>query len=200
MRNRKGFTLIELLAVLAIASILFGVGLPALENMVRDSASAAASFELISQLGWARQEAVTLRRRVVICRSGQAGTTVPLPQCDVGPSSDRNHDGYEDGWLLFIDDNQNWQPDQPSDILRRHSSIATGGVTIRGQSKGDNPDHLGFTSLGQSAGTAGTLILCDARGWALGGHWAHAIVISPVGRIKDTPGDSPGLTVSSCTP
>lgn len=200
MRNRKGFTLIELLAVLAIASILFGVGLPSLENMVRDSASAAAAFELQAQINWARSQAALMGRRVVLCRSGDAGTDVPLPQCDTGASADPAHDGYEDGWLLFVDDNDNWQPDQPTDILRRHAAISSGAVTIRGQSKGNNPDHLGFTPLGLSAGTTGTLIICNGRGWTQNGHWAHAIVISPDGRIRDTPGDAPGMSVNSCTP
>jgi type IV fimbrial biogenesis protein FimT len=195
----KGLTLIELIAVLAIISLMLGLSLPSLGSLVRDASATAATNDLITSANWARNQAVMLGQRVAVCRSGDAGAA-GVPKCDIGPSTDAAHDGYEDGWIIFTDPDHDWQPNQPSDILRRYTPDFRFPLTIRGQLHGNNADHFAFTSRGLSSGTTGTLVICDNRGWQNDGEFVHAIVISADGRIRAVPGNTADLSVKSCTP
>jgi type IV fimbrial biogenesis protein FimT len=198
VNGTRGFTIIELMVVLVIASLMMGMAAPSLRNFTLDNSTASATNELVASLHLARMEAATLGARVVVCRSG---TYVPggLPTCDAGVA-DTAHDGYEDGWIVFKDDDGNWQPDQATDILRRQTPDTVSSITIRGQRGGNNSAHIAFTPLGFSAGTTGTLVVCDARGWSDGGRHARAIVVGAQGRIKTVAGNTPGVSSTSCTP
>ena len=56
---QSGFTLLELMAVIAVAGILFAIGLPQFEGYINSSRLTAQSNSLLTSLHFARNEAIT---------------------------------------------------------------------------------------------------------------------------------------------
>jgi len=60
----QGFTLIELLVVIAILGILAGIAIPVLKNFGRSDATLGGSRQLLNDVAFARQKAISLRTTV----------------------------------------------------------------------------------------------------------------------------------------
>ena len=66
-KSIKGFTLIELMVALVVLSILTSVGVPSFSKMIKNSRQSATYNALISDLSFARSEAVKRSNVVVVC-------------------------------------------------------------------------------------------------------------------------------------
>ena len=160
-RYHHGITLIELLLVVAISAILLTIGLPAMAGFVAENRVTAKTNLTMSHIQYARHAAITLRSNVVACPSDDQ------LQCSGDNRWDR-------GWIIFIDRNNNRQPDSPDDILRvvppepRLLLHSAGRTRVR------------FQPMGGAFGTNLTIRVCDARGQAQ----ARAIVVSNPGRVR----------------
>lgn len=71
---RRGFTLVELLIGLAIIGILSMVGIPSMNNMIRDARLSAQTDMLIQILNAARLEAVKQRTNMTVCPAANPDT------------------------------------------------------------------------------------------------------------------------------
>ncbi len=103
--------------------------------------------------------------------------------------------GWEQGWIVFVDPDDDAQRDDGEDVLQIHEALQ--GSTLRGnQNVKDyvSYDASGFTKLTNGGFQAGTLVLCDGRGLPK----AKAIVINAAGRIRIV--DAADAGVTSCTP
>jgi type IV fimbrial biogenesis protein FimT len=87
----RGFSLIELMITLTIFSILLGIAVPNLSELIRANAIASQSNHFSAALSLARSEAVKRNTRVLVCKRNTAGTA-----CD-------NSADWEDGWIIFAD-------------------------------------------------------------------------------------------------
>jgi type IV fimbrial biogenesis protein FimT len=87
-RPNQGFTLLEALITLAVMGILLGVAVPALADMLAEARRISAVNAIVSTMNRARHTAVTERRRVTVC-----------------PSGDGIHCNGEwgDGWILWAE-------------------------------------------------------------------------------------------------
>lgn len=101
--NDNGFSLIELMVVLAIATILLGIGVPAFAAMLRNQRVTTAVNDLFAAIHLARSEAVQRGQRV-----------------DLMPSDGNN---WANGWIIFIDENGNHQVDNGEAVLFTHDAI-----------------------------------------------------------------------------
>ena len=54
----KGFTLVEALIVMSIMAVLLSAALPSMSDFTREQRIRAASFDLVSDLMFARSEAI----------------------------------------------------------------------------------------------------------------------------------------------
>lgn len=69
---QRGFTLIEAMVVIAIVAILAGLAAPAMQGLIGTMRSKSAAFDLISDLAYARSEA--LKRNASVRVQPSSGT------------------------------------------------------------------------------------------------------------------------------
>ncbi|CDI03862.1 putative type-4 fimbrial pilin related signal peptide protein [Candidatus Competibacter denitrificans Run_A_D11] len=164
----KGLTLIELMVVLALVVAALTLGVPTFQGLVRNQHLATGINEWVAAAQLARSEAIKRGVRVTLCKSeGGANCT--------------HKSGYERGWIVFSDPNNNATVDAGEEIIGVFREIAgNSGMTLTGNSPVANYISYtadGVTRLISGAFQAGTLTACMAPK-------ARQIVINSVGRIK----------------
>jgi len=188
-RTQSGFTLYELMVTLTIVGIVLSVGIPSMGQFRQNSRMVSTANDLHSSFYLARSEAARAKTFITICASSES-MDVELPFCD--PDEE-----FEDGWIVFVDDNLNGVVDASDGnilvdngetVLRRfparHESL-----TIDTTGMGDYFSYAA-TGLGRGQVLAlpppvTTAVICDVRGntTASGGRSAaRVLVITPLGR------------------
>jgi type IV fimbrial biogenesis protein FimT len=145
----RGFTLIELMIVLAVASVLLGAGAPPMASMIRSVQLSSASNDLLAGLHMARSEAIKRNGRGVICKSADGVTCAASG-------------GWEQGWLVFHDANNNARRDAGEAIVQRATGLAkgwraTGNLSV---SSYVSYEPTGATRFASGGFQAGTITLC----------------------------------------
>ena len=166
-RGARGFTLIELLASLAIAAILMSAGLPSYRHWLGQTRLNSQAEFIAGAANEARSEAIRRNLRVTLCKTSDA------KRCDEDAR-------WEQGWIMFVDQNQNGVLDEGEPILRIEGP-APGPVSVRGNEPVAN--YLSFTALGHArmlsgALQMGTLRLCSS------GYEAVKVVLANGGRAR----------------
>ena len=186
---QSGFTLLELMAVVVIAGLLLGIGVPAMGDFIRNARITGAANDVMVGLHFARSEAIKRRVPVTLCSSANSlnadNPATPTPTCAASPMLT--------GWIVFVDSipagNPNGQRDAGEQVLLQHDPIPT---TIIGRSATNPPSPLRATyrDNGFADNTNQTqLVLCDARGNVNSGgelSAARGILISVTGRAGVT--------------
>jgi len=191
--KQYGFTLIELIVTLAIAAIITTAAVPSLQNFIQNNRMSTAVHHFVTTLNLARSEAVKRGERVTVCKSDD------LINCTVS-------DGWEQGWIVFVDSNGNGTRQAPGEILLRTQNPLPGNIVIDGQTDVENIISYAGTGFAQRIGGAAidagqsTLILCDPRAY---GDYARAITISATGGVRSMLATDTGVsavirTAGSC--
>lgn len=156
-QNRiEGFTLIELMVGIALAAIVISMAVPSFSNAIKSNKVVSETNELITDIHFARSEAVKRAKRVVLCRSASPSNNTPT--CS-GTAND-----WSTGWLVFVDNDSDDVYTAASDILIRIGNPASKSVTIKSNAPANldltyNPD--GTTNEG---GSTTVFAICDDRG------------------------------------
>lgn len=178
MRANAGLTLLELLAVLLIGGIVLTIGVPSLERFVLASRRTADVNAFVTAVQLARSTAAKRTRPAVLCH------TLDGIACAAAPV------GYEQGWMVFVDEDDDRPPvlDAGEQRLFWYTPVTVG--TIR-----SNRTRFVFRPFWRRS-TNGTVTFCDRRG-ALA---AQAVIVSPTGRprIAET-GPSRRLTCAAAS-
>lgn len=145
------------------------VAVPTLSTLMQNSRMTTNVNDFVTSLNIARSEAAKRGTKVTLCKSKNGNNCA-------------NSGDWEQGWILFVDTNDDAVADVGETLLQVHQAL-TGNVTLIGN--GNVADYIsyaatGFTRLKNGGGfQAGTLILCDDRGF---GDQAKAVVLNNTGR------------------
>ncbi len=162
-----GFTFIEIMIALVILGMLITFGLPSYRDWIAAQQLANHARFIADTLHVARSEAIKHGYRVNLCKARDGR------QCtDTG--------GWEQGWLLFVDENRSGQIDDDEIVLHREGP-AGDGITMRGNRPVE--DYVSYTSLGHArllggALQMGTFIICKP------GQNALHVVLANSGRAR----------------
>lgn len=98
MKKQLGFTLIELMVSLLVMAVLVSIAAPGMGSLVESNSLKAQTGDILGDLRFARSEAITHMKPIVICSS----------QDQANCTANRN---WNQGWIIFIDRNENNLPD-----------------------------------------------------------------------------------------
>ncbi|MDX1698331.1 MAG: GspH/FimT family pseudopilin [Thiohalobacterales bacterium] len=171
--SARGFTLPEILITLGVIAILLSVAVPGISSTVKDNRLAATLNSIVTDIHFARSEAVKREVRVIMCRS--RNPNLPVPTCS---GDDKN---WTSGYIIFADDGNyaNNVFDNGTDTLLRRGQAVMSGVSLRtnvywNRNLEYNPD--GSANEDDTA----KMSICDDRG----SDWGRQIVVTPSGLPK----------------
>ena len=157
-KNTRGFTLPELMITLGVIAIVLSTAVPGISSMLKDNTLANQLNSVVTDLHYARAEAVKRDVRVILCRSASPNATTP--------SCGGNTKVWESGYIIFADDgsNSNSVYNSATDTLLIRGQPATSGVRMRTNWTWNN--NLEFNPDGSTneSGSTAVMAVCDDRG------------------------------------
>lgn len=174
MREIKGFTLVELLIVLAIVSVVTLFAVPNYEEFSGASLLTASNQAFVADMVLARNIAITRNKRLVMCKQKATVCTTD--------------GGWEQGWLIYVDDGIIGIQDKNDSVVRLTDSLGR-NITVRGNTNVRN--KIIFRGDGSMAGSNGKLIFCDSRirNYEADKFKALVLIISNSGRFRTVKGN-----------
>ena len=161
-RATAGLTLVELMTTLAVGIMLLSVGVPSYQSVVENQHIQTRTNELVGHLHLARSESVKMNAQVAICVSLNSAS------CTGG--------NWQDGWIVYVDQDANNSFDAGETILRTQQALGGGNQITASMGNQIVYDNRGFAAQG----SAGTLQLCDNRQ----GDHGKTLTISNTGRVR----------------
>ncbi|CAK0737824.1 type IV fimbrial biogenesis protein FimT [Gammaproteobacteria bacterium] len=168
MNRISGFTLIETMMVVTVMAIVLTTGIPSLRAAIRSSYAVTHTNAFLSSLSLARNEAIKRGQRVVVCKS-------------LSNICQNETFGWEQGWMVFVDSNNNASLDEDELPLYAHESLG-GGNTLQGNQ--NVRDYISYSPEGVAKMKSGAF---QAGTFTFGlcvGHKQNTIVISKTGRAR----------------
>jgi type IV fimbrial biogenesis protein FimT len=164
-RAAQGFTLVELMVTVSVLAIVLGFGVPGFQELILNNRITTQANEFVAALNFARSEAIKRGTRITVCKSSDG-------------SNCSGSNNWDQGWLVFVDDNNNAAVDGGEQILKVYSSLRASTLSGNGNvASYVSYVSSGFTQLTSGAFQAGTFTLCpDSSGSG------RSIVINAMGR------------------
>lgn len=172
LKTETGFTLIELLIAISISMVVLTFAVPSFSSFIKNGRVTTFTNTLVTDVNFARQEAVTRGEKVILCRS--ANPTAATPSCG------GNVNNWSSGWLVFVNADANTTFDAGTDTLLRATDEVGGSVTIKTNNVSNN--NLVYNADGTIDMGGGTAVfaVCDDRGEGHG----NQLQVSPTGRPR----------------
>ncbi|MEO7105862.1 MAG: GspH/FimT family pseudopilin [Rhodoferax sp.] len=140
MKNRpNGFTLIELLVVVAIVAILAALAIPSFNTMLMKRSVRSAALTLISDIRYARSEALRRSSTVSICSLAANS----LNTCSAAGAAN-----WANGWMVFWDTGTIGAVDG-TDVIVRVQQPLTNIATVQGATPSSDRNILTFQANGR---------------------------------------------------
>ncbi len=162
--NSRGLSLMDVLATLAIASIVFGTGIPGFQAYLANSRLVSSANLLSRSLALARSEAVQRESHVVICKSQDQQTCTPAGS-------------WRQGWIIFEDRQPDRQRDENEALIFAKSELPRAVDLNYRAFRSSN--FIAFRATGITK-TNGTFTLC----YNADENSARALILSKTGRVR----------------
>jgi type IV fimbrial biogenesis protein FimT len=174
-RKQAGFTLYELMITVLVVAVILTFGIPNLRQFTQNGRMTSTANDLHAAFMMARSESARAKSNVTICASAD-----PMGAATCGGT-------WDQGYVLFIDDNANQARDAGEALLGSHPP-ADDGVLWRVANGASYfmyaPSGLGRLDTGGNTPLS-QVVICDERGnvKAAGGNSAARLFVStPLGR------------------
>jgi type IV fimbrial biogenesis protein FimT len=148
----KGFTLTELMITIALAAILMTIAVPNFLVSLTNNLVNAESNRFLGALILARSEAIKRGVSTTVCRSDNGAT------CTTAGSN------WNNGWIVFVDENGNGNLDAGEQLLRVDNALANNNLRL---TVNDNnlQNFIRYLPSGVAKGSGnstpnGTFLLC----------------------------------------
>ncbi|BDT72526.1 hypothetical protein os4_20660 [Comamonadaceae bacterium OS-4] len=191
-RPNAGFTLLELIVVVAIIAVLASLAVPEFASIVAKANVSKAMNNFIADANFARGEALRQGKSVTMCRSNSPAAAVPV--CSGGDGVAVG--GWQEGWVVFIDDNGNGTFNAATDrVVRAQEALnglsnffAVGANTISAVA---TANALTFDGTGRAIGQQARWLIHPSGSLAGDTNFARTICMNSVGRTRWIKGESP---------
>lgn len=160
---QAGYSIYDLLITSAVAGVL-GVGAVGMTGLVQDARMTAAVNQLMGDLALTRSEAIKRNAIIALCKSGGGDS------CSTGTS-------WNDGWIVFTDDNNSHDVDPGETVIRVQQGL-NGNLNLRYGETGAY-SYVRYNPAGE-AWPGATFTLCDDRGAGK----AKAVIVYWTGRPR----------------
>lgn len=130
--------MIELMVVLGIAAILLGIGVPSFRTLLQNQRLTTTVNDFFSAVNLTRAEAI------------KAGLRVDMVPADADATD------WTQGWVVFVDGNDNQKPDAGERIIQKHEQVPDG---IEIDSKFTDPGatkYIAYNGTGRTQSNAGS--------------------------------------------
>jgi type IV fimbrial biogenesis protein FimT len=166
----RGFTLLELMVAVTAMLVLLLVAAPSMSAMMNSVKLTSASNDLLAHIYLARSEAIKRRGRVVLCKSADGASCA-------------SSGGWEQGWIVFHDTNNNGVLDAGELVIARQDPLplalkVTGNQNV---ARYVSFDPTGATKTTGGGFQAGTLTFCRQ---SVASNEARQIILNAVGRPR----------------
>lgn len=159
-----GFTAIELLAIVAIVCILLAIGVPSFASLIRRQKLTTAANTLFAAVNLTRSEAIHRGRRVDLVPAGSRGN-------------------WQDGWVVFIDDNGNQRPDAGETVIQTFPAVDR-DMGIVASFTDSKVQYVAYSGSGRTR-TNGSSQTSQSGNWRLElGGQSRKVVINFLGRPR----------------
>jgi type IV fimbrial biogenesis protein FimT len=170
VHESRGHSLIELLAVVCLVGVLATVAVPAMSSMMGSIQLTSTTNGFFSHILLARSEAIKRNSRVALCKSSEGISCAATG-------------GWEQGWIVFHDINNNGTREDTEPIMQRELALP---ASLRLTGNLNVAHYLSFASTGAAklvggGFQAGTLTVCQ---YSAGGSMARQIVLNAAGRPR----------------
>lgn len=168
--GQVGYSLLELLVVLTVGAILLSIAVPSMTGMLNTQRSISLANSFLSSLNLARIEAIKRNARAVLCKSADG-------------LSCAGSGGWEQGWILFHDANNNAALDHGEQVIEQQGAVSQ-GLRLTGNTP--VADYVSYSPSGSAklisgAFQAGTFTLCLVP---VSSADVRQIVLSSTGRAR----------------
>lgn len=180
--QQLGQSFLETLFVLFLLALVCGMAASSMRFLQTKIQIQTAAQDMLNAVLTARTEALRLERRVTLCVA--EGASVEPKQC-VLPSrySSLSMPSWQQGWLMFVDDNSNgiWDPEE---LLLQQSKALPSVVSATGNATVNR--YISFGANGRSlvlngGFQAGTLTFCERLSTS---NSAWLLIINAIGRPR----------------
>jgi len=179
-KHESAFTLIELMITIAVAAAVLTFGVPGFSRVIERNQLSAYTNQLISSLHFARSEAVRRNQNITICHSSDGSSCGGV--------------GYENGWIIFLDNNSDRDYSDTGEELIRVNEGLPSNYTMRTNGLAVfRYASNGKTTKTDGSSVAGLIVLCKDNVT----NKARAIIIANGGRTRLAPLDANGVPEES---
>jgi type IV fimbrial biogenesis protein FimT len=159
-----GFTLTEFVIVLAIAGLFISLAVPGYYSLIQNNKVVSMINNLSSGLNFARIESIRRGVRVSVCSAADASLT-----------SCGNTSQWAQGWIVFIDSDNNNLVDASTNLVKINEALPAGTV-VNASSNIISYDSSGFV-------TSGTFTMTITATGCTGNN-ARVLTVSTSGRLS----------------
>ena len=119
-KHESAFTLIELMIAIAVAAVVLTLGVPGFGRVIERNQLSTNINGLVSTLHFARSEAIRRNKNITVCHSNDGSSCSGV--------------GYEDGWIIFHDNNGDGEYADAGEERRKCRNIGQRGRRSHGSS------------------------------------------------------------------